>query len=188
MATVHIHDKLIKKCKAGNQKAQFEIYKLYYKGMYNVSLRIVQDTQEAEDVMQDAFLSAFEKLDTWSQDVTFGAWLKKIVVNKSLDYLKKRKIQKASIDDKDILEEDHETEKREEIMTKAEIVKKAINKLPDNYRVVTVMFLLEGYTHNEIADILEISPESSRVRFKRAKDMLLKSSDIMNSMQNFIMN
>jgi len=93
MATIHIHDKLIKKCKAGNQNAQFEIYKLYYKGMYNVSLRLVQDTQEVEDVMQEAFLSAFEKLDTWSEEVTFGAWLKKIVVNKSLDYLKKRKME-----------------------------------------------------------------------------------------------
>ena len=102
MGPKHIHGKLISKCKSGDTKAQFEIYKLYYKGMYNVSLRIVQDSQEAEDVMQEAFLSAFKKLDTWSQEVTFGSWLKRIVINKSLDYVKKRKMQLSSIDEKEL--------------------------------------------------------------------------------------
>ena len=131
MRSIHIHDKLISKCKSGDSNAQFEIYKLYYKGMYNVSLRIVQDTQEAEDVMQEAFLAAFSKLDMWSQEVTFGSWLKKIVINKSLDYIKKRKMQFASIDDKDIVEEDNVAEFDESITLKVEDIKRAVQKLPE---------------------------------------------------------
>ena len=188
MAIAHIHDKLIKKCKAGSNTAQFEIYKLYYKGMYNVSLRIVQDSQEAEDVMQEAFLAAFSKLDMWSQEVTFGSWLKKIVVNKSLDYIKKRKMQFANIDDKDIVEEDNVAEYDESMTLKVVEIKKAIQKLDEKYRIVALMFLFEGYTHNEIADILEISPEASRVRFKRAKEKIAKSPGLTDTRHSIIMN
>src|SRR5512133_4028719 len=94
----NLHQDLIDGCKAGDQKAQFQIYKLYYKAMYNTSLRIVNDTMEAEDIMQESFLSAFEKIDTYSGMVRFGAWLKKIVVNRSLDALNKRKAVFEDID------------------------------------------------------------------------------------------
>ena len=188
MGITHIHDKLISKCESGDSKAQFEIYKLYYKGMYNVSLRIVQDTQEAEDVMQEAFMAAFKKLDTWSKEVTFGYWLKKIVINKSLDYLKKRKMQLTSIDDKEIIPETEDIEYDESVTLKVEEIKRAVKNLPEKYRTITVLFLFEGYTHNEIAEILEITSEASRVRFMRAKEMIVKSPGLKKVMQNIIMN
>ncbi len=87
----NLHQDILDACKEGDQKAQFQIYKLYYKAMYNTSLRIVNDTMEAEDIMQEAFLSAFDKIDTYSGTVSFGAWLKKIVINRSLDALGKEK-------------------------------------------------------------------------------------------------
>jgi len=87
----NIHQDLIDGCRSGDQKAQFQVYKLYYKAMFNTSLRIVNNDMEAEDVMQEAFLSAFEKINTYSGTVSFGAWLKRIVVNRSLDCLGKRK-------------------------------------------------------------------------------------------------
>jgi len=87
----NIHQDLIDGCKTGDQKAQFQIYKLYYKAMFNTSLRIVTDTMEAEDIMQESFLSAFEKIETYSGTVSFGAWLKKIVINRSLDALSRKK-------------------------------------------------------------------------------------------------
>jgi len=87
---LNLHQDLIDGCKRGDQKAQFQIYKLYYKAMYNTSLRIVNNTVEAEDIMQEAFLSAFEKIGTYSGTVSFGAWLKKIVQNRSLDVLSKK--------------------------------------------------------------------------------------------------
>jgi DNA-directed RNA polymerase specialized sigma24 family protein len=87
----NIHQDLIDGCINGDQKAQFQIYKLYYKAMFNTSLRIVSDTMEAEDIMQESFLSAFEKIDTYSGTVSFGAWLKRIVINRSLDSLNRKK-------------------------------------------------------------------------------------------------
>jgi len=80
-------------CREGNQKAQFQLYKLYYKPMYCVSLRIVNNEAEAEDIMQEAFLKAFRKIDTYKGEVSFGAWLKKIVIYRSLDHLKKKRVQ-----------------------------------------------------------------------------------------------
>jgi RNA polymerase sigma-70 factor (ECF subfamily) len=87
----NIHQDLVDGCRTGDQKSQFKIYKLYYKAMYNTSLRIVNDTMEAEDIMQESFLSAFEKIDSYSGTVSFGAWLKRIVINRSLDALSRRK-------------------------------------------------------------------------------------------------
>ena len=94
----NIHQELINECKAGNSKAQFEIYKLYYKAMYNTSHRIVNNVQDAEDIMQESFLSAFEKIDSYEGNVSFGSWLKKIAANKSLDHLRKNKFLYTSDD------------------------------------------------------------------------------------------
>jgi len=188
MAT-HIHHKLLRKCKKNDKKAQFEIYKLYYKGMYNVSFRIIQDQAEAEDAMQEAFLSAFDKLDTWSEEVTFGAWLKRIVVNKSLDYLKKKKMQLSTIDDKIFVQEEDVDDENQQInLKKVELVKSAINNLPEKYRLITIMFLFEGYTHDEISEFLNITSQTSRVRFLRAKKMILNSNKLKNELLKFELN
>src|SRR6056297_3780126 len=95
----NIHQDIIERCKSGEQKAQFQLYKLYYKAMYNTCLRIVNDSLEAEDIMQEAFLKAFEKMKTYKGEVSFGAWLKRIVINHSLDELRKRKLDMESIED-----------------------------------------------------------------------------------------
>ena len=87
------HLDLIEACKKGNRKAQFELYRLYHAAMYNTTLRIVGDSDDAEDVMQEAFLKAFTKLGTYRKEVSFGAWLKRIVINKSLDFLRLKKEQ-----------------------------------------------------------------------------------------------
>ncbi|MDO8927867.1 MAG: sigma-70 family RNA polymerase sigma factor [Bacteroidota bacterium] len=84
----NIHQDLVERCRKGDTKAQFELYKIYYKPMYNICLRMVGSQVEAEDVMQEAFLNAFTKIDTYQGVVSFGAWLKKIVINRSLDHLK----------------------------------------------------------------------------------------------------
>ena len=171
----NIHQDLIDGCKSGDQKAQFQIYKLYYKTMYNTSLRIVNDTMEAEDIMQEAFLSAFEKIDTYSGTVSFGAWLKKIVVNRSLDSLDKRKEVFENIDSYTEIrdESDNETHQREELDVKVEAIKEAINALPDGYRIILSLYLLEGYDHDEIADILSITSSTSRSQLTRAKQKLI---------------
>ncbi len=180
MATIeaafrNLHQDLVDGCKAGDQKAQFQIYKLYYKAMYNTSLRIVNDTMEAEDIMQESFLSAFEKIDTYSGTVSFGAWLKKIVINRSLDSLSKRKAIFEDIDSHAGIRDEtpEDLVRKEEVDIKVEEVKEAINKLPDGYRIILSLYLLEGYDHDEIGEILSISSSTSRSQLSRAKQKLL---------------
>jgi RNA polymerase sigma factor (sigma-70 family) len=171
----NLHQDLLDACKIGDQKAQFQIYKLYYKAMYNTSLRIVNDTMEAEDVMQESFLSAFEKIETYSGTVSFGAWLKKIVINRSLDVLGKKKAVFEDIESHIGIRDDsfEETSRNEEVDVKVEEVKEAIERLPDGYRVILSLYLLEGYDHDEIAEILKISSSTSRSQLSRAKQKLI---------------
>lgn len=165
----NIHQEIIDRCREGSQKAQFQLYELYYKPMYSVSLRIVNNEMEAEDVMQEAFLSAFKKIDTYKGEVSFGAWLKKIVVNRSLDYLKKRKVKFEEINEKTTQISDYQMGTKEVDLA---VIKRAIQDLPDGYRVVLSLYLIEGYDHEEISQILGISNSASRTQFLRAKNKL----------------
>ncbi len=171
----NIHQDLLDGCKTGDQKAQFQIYKLYYKAMYNTSLRIVNDTMEAEDIMQESFLSAFEKIETYSGTVSFGAWLKKIVINRSLDALNRRKAIFEDIDAYTGIRDEgtEEITRKEDLDIQVEEVKEAINRLPDGYRVILSLYLLEGYDHDEIAEIMSISSSTSRSQLSRAKQKLI---------------
>jgi RNA polymerase sigma-70 factor (ECF subfamily) len=171
----NLHQDLIDGCKDGDQKAQFQIYKLYYKAMYNTSLRIVNDTMEAEDIMQESFLSAFEKIETYSGTVSFGAWLKKIVINRSLDALNKKKAVFEDIESHIGIrdESQDDSERYQEIDIRVEEVKEAIERLPDGYRVILSLYLLEGYDHDEIAEILSINSSTSRSQLSRAKQKLV---------------
>jgi RNA polymerase sigma-70 factor (ECF subfamily) len=171
----NLHQDLLEGCKSGDQKAQFQIYKLYYKAMFNTSLRIVNDTMEAEDIMQESFLAAFEKIDTYSGTVSFGAWLKKIVINRSLDALNKKKAVFEDIDSHTGIrdESDEDTARYEETDMRVEEIKCAIERLPDGYRVILSLYLLEGYDHDEIAEILSINSSTSRSQLSRAKQKLL---------------
>ena len=162
----NIHQEIIDRCRKGDSKAQFEIYKLYYKSMYNVCLRMVGNEVEAEDVMQESFLKAFTKLDSYRGEVSFGAWLRKIVINRSLDQLKKRKVKFEELNEKI---PDEETVQLDISEIQMEKLKKAVYSLPDGYRVVLSLYLLEGYDHDEISQILGISNGSSRSQFLRAK-------------------
>lgn len=176
----NLHQEIIDLCVDGNKKAQFQLYKLYYKSMYSVSLRIANNEVEAEDIMQEAFLSAFRKIETYKGEVSFGAWLKKIVVNRSLDYLKKRKIYFEEINERTAEMSDYQMETKE-VDVKA--IKNAIRELPDGYRVVLSLYLIEGYDHDEISEILGISNSASRTQLLRAKiklKELLKGKEIFS--------
>ncbi|HTX88000.1 MAG TPA: sigma-70 family RNA polymerase sigma factor [Bacteroidales bacterium] len=185
---INIHQDLIDACRAGDRDAQFKIYKLYYKAMYNTSLRIVEDTQEAEDIMQEAFLDAFQRLDSYTGQGSFGSWLKRIVTNRSLDALRRRKdiisMDEQELDFPEIVEENREMELELQVAE----VKEAIAQLPGEYRIVLTLFLLEGYDHEEISEILGISNNLSRTRFVRAKQKVLKYLKEKKIRQSFIFN
>jgi RNA polymerase sigma factor (sigma-70 family) len=173
----NFHKELIEKCKYGDQKAQFQIYKLYYKAMYNTSLRIVNNPMEAEDIMQESFLTAFEKINTFPGTASFGAWLKEIVINRSIDSIKKqRKVIFEYIDsfqmEVNISIDDPTPDSKTDL--KVNEAMEAIKRLPDGFRIILSLHLLEGYNHQEISEILSVSPVTSRSQFSRAKQMILR--------------
>jgi RNA polymerase sigma-70 factor (ECF subfamily) len=168
---VNIHEDLIARCKAGDREAHYRLYKLYSKAMFNVGYRITGREEDAEDALQEAFISAFRNLENYRGDAVFGAWLKRIVVNKAINILKKRKHEMMPEDGRwDVAETETPVEYKEELTV--DRVKKAIDKLPDGYRSVLSLYLLEGYDHQEIAEILSISESTSKSQLNRAKNKL----------------
>lgn len=171
------HYELVAECKQGSKKACYELYRLYAKAMLNVAFRIVGNTDEAEDVLQEAFLDAFNRIKDFRQETTFGLWLKQIVVHRAINLLRKRKMDLVGMEG-DELENiaDEEPDDHEETQYKVAQVKEAMKELPEGYRVVISLYLLEGYDHEEIGQILNITENTSRTQFLRAKRKL---SDIL---------
>jgi RNA polymerase sigma factor (sigma-70 family) len=168
---LNIHEDLIARCKAGDRDAHYRLYKLYSRAMFNVSYRITGREEDAEDALQEAFISAFHNLNNYRGDAAFGAWLKRIVVNKAINILKKRRHELMPEDQRwDVAEETTPAEYKEELTV--ERVKKAIDQLPDGYRAVLSLYLLEGYDHEEIGEILGISESTSKSQLNRAKSKL----------------
>lgn len=170
----NIYQDLIELCGKNDPKAQFKLYKLYYKAMYNSSLRIVKDAAEAEDIMQEAFLSAFKNIKRYKGEVSFGAWLKRIVVNRSLDSIKKKKLELFPLDN-----EIHKLSEEENVniidsQEQVDLIKKGLNLLPTGYRIILSLYLLEGYDHEEIGNILNITSSTSRSQYLRAKKKLIQ--------------
>jgi RNA polymerase sigma factor (sigma-70 family) len=171
---------LLESCKENNQKAQLTLYNKYYRAMFNVAYRIIGDKNTAEDVMQESFLKAFKKLDSYSGNVTFGAWLKKIVINTSITELKKsNKYQFESIDENIGLIDNNEIETVSYSELKAESILKTIQSLKPNYKIILTLFFIEGYDLEEITQILNISYENSRTMMSRAKESLRKKLNVL---------
>jgi RNA polymerase sigma-70 factor (ECF subfamily) len=141
--------------------------------MFNVAVRIVNNTGEAEDVLQDAFLDAFQKIHDFRQSSTFGAWLKQIVINRALNHLRNRKVQFIDIEDAPEVANE-ETYDEEGIELDIQRVQSAIQQLPDGFRTVICLYLLEGYDHEEIAEIMGVAESTSRTQYIRAKKRLLE--------------
>lgn len=163
-----IHRDVIELSKAGNQKAQYQLYRLYAKAMYNICCRMLNQQAEAEDLLQESFAEAFNKLESFRYESAFGAWLKRIVINKCINHLKKRKaelvytetIPELRNDSDDDIDESHLDVKR---------IHEAMNQLPEGYRVIFSLYLIEGYDHSEIAQILGITESTSKSQFSRAR-------------------
>lgn len=172
---IYFHDKLIRACRNNDRRAQLKLYNKYSKAMYNVCLNMVNSTSDAEDIMQEAFISAFTNIKLFKGEVTFGAWLKKITINKCLDFLKKKKLEFENIDDHYELQSEKGDESDEIIFKyKAESIKESILNLPAGYRTILTLYLLEGYDHQEISEILGITSSTSRSQYTRAKAFLIK--------------
>lgn len=169
-----VRDDLVERCKQGHAPSYQALYQQYSKAMFNTSLRIVNNRADAEDVLQEAFVDAFRSLHDFNYRSTFGAWLKKIVINKSITVLRKRRVHFIEIESTGLPElPQEEVLDEKEVQYRVDQVKKAIEKLPDGYRTVLTLYLLEGYDHEEISEIVGISHNTVRTQYIRAKQKLL---------------
>jgi RNA polymerase sigma factor (sigma-70 family) len=177
-----IHREIIELSKVGNQKAQFQLYHLYSKAMFNICYRMLNNLEEAEDMLQEAFCDAFIKLDSFRYESSFGAWLKKIMINKCINSISKRKVELVfpeNLGEAGLKEEEKVDD--EDIEMDIMKVRKAIEQLPDGYRIIFSLYALEGYDHTEISEIMNISESTSKTQYLRAKQ---KIKEILKSNGN----
>jgi len=167
-----IQHKLIEACKQNSRRAQLQLYNKYCDGMYYVALRFMKDTMEAEDAMQEAFIKAFAKLHQFNGEVTFGAWLKRIVINKCLDKLKAKKLELVAINEQTLGTVEDEENWQIEDGVSVEEVKLKMENLPEKYKYPLMLYLVEGYDHEEISEILNITQVASRTLVHRGKKKL----------------
>jgi RNA polymerase sigma-70 factor (ECF subfamily) len=169
--TKQLYQTIIDQCKCNDAKAQMQLYNLYAKGMFVVAVRYMKDKCLAEDVMQDAFIKAFKNIESYKNEVAFGAWLKRIVINQCIDCLKRKKLELVSINEEITGNIESENWNFESDVCIDLIVTK-INELKEKYRLVLSLYLLEGYDHQEISQVLNISENTSRTHLLRGKRIL----------------
>ncbi|MEL6636315.1 MAG: RNA polymerase sigma factor [Bacteroidota bacterium] len=167
-----VHRDIIEACKKGNRQSQFELYRLYSKAMFNICLRMVKNDLDAEDLLQNSFIDVFTKLHSFRYQSSIGAWIKRIVINNCINFLKKRRLQIDEWDDKIPERLERESNDHQEVALSVEKVNRALLELPDGYRVVFSLYLMEGYDHKEIAQILGVSEATSKSQYSRAKAKL----------------
>ena len=171
----NIHGDIIELSILGNEKAQFELYSLYSRAMFNICMRMLPTREEAEDALQEAFTEVFDKLSSFRFESSFGAWVKRIVINRCLNklkYLQKELSFNEALDfvpgNEDSVEEMEENEFR------VKEIYEAVKKLPEGYRTILNLYLFEGYDHAEIAEILNINEVTSRTQYFKAKRKVIE--------------
>jgi len=164
-----IHKEIIELSKTGNVKAQFELYSLYSRAMYGICMRMLNRREDAEDMLQESFSEIFNKLDSFRYDSAFGAWAKRIVINKCINYLKKKRPDIRFEADLKEPENEDDSVDYENLKLQVEKVKKAMSELPDGFRIVFSLYALEGYDHEEISTILGVSESTSKTQYMRAR-------------------
>lgn len=174
-----IHYELVEGLRIKDRSSQFEVYRLYSRAMLNTSVRIVNDQAEAEDVVQESFVKAFNGIEQFRGDSTFGSWLKRIVVNASLNKLKKQRELSILDDAESQIAED---EPADYAQLSVDQIRQAVAQLPEGFRIVLTLYLFEGYDHKEIAEILGVTESTSKSQYNRAKG---KMKVLLKSMYNY---
>lgn len=163
----NIHRDLIIRSQQHDGAAQAELYNLYARAMYNICRRMMGDDEEAQDMLQESFIDAFQKLPSLREVSTFSAWIKRIVVNNCINAIRKRKLITSELDEN--LDFEDEVDDFEYSEYKASRVMEAVEELPDGCKTVLNLYLFEGYDHKEIAQILSISESASKAQYCKAK-------------------
>lgn len=167
---------IIIRCRRGDRKAQMQLYTTYYKKLYNSCFRILRNSYDAEDAMQESFMKIFAHLEKYKKEIPFEAWIIRITINTAIDKLRKKELEIVDLNENyHTLDEDPEEEYGwEDMDEKIELIKKSIELLPENCRLILTLYLFEGYDHEEIAEILKIQPGTCRIQYMRAKKKLVE--------------
>ena len=169
MDQADISKEIIDRSKKGNRQAHYQLYKMYSRAMFNICCRMMNDKSDAEDMLQESFTEAFRRLDSFRHESTFGAWLKMIVIHKCINEIKRKKAQLEFFDDMSPFEEEEDITDMQETGLSADKIKNAMQELPKGSRMIFSLYLLEGYDHQEISEILNISESNSKTQYMRAK-------------------
>ena len=167
MEQLNFQHELVERCIEGDRNAQYNLYRMYSKGMYNICLRMLNNNMEAEDVLQESFMDVYRKLHSYKFESTPGAWIKRIVVNNCINKLRKNKLHIEEIEEGRYVAE--EVPEKKDYEYEVEKIKKAMSFLPDGYRAIFSLYAMEGYDHKEIGQILNISESTSKSQYSRAK-------------------
>ena len=163
---------LLRQLRRGDHNAQHTLYKRYVDAMYHTAVRIVNNNDDAQDVVQECFIKVFDKIDTFREESTLGAWIKRIAINSACNHLRKKQ---RMLDTHNVeLDENlvSDTEEVEVSLYTPENIHYAIRQLPSGSRSVLTLFALEGYSHKEISEILGITESTSKTQYRRGKALL----------------
>ena len=168
------HREIVLACQRRDRAAQRQLYQLYAKPMYNVCLRMLRHSHDAEDVLQVAFVQIFSKIDRFKFEASVSAWIKRIVVNRCIDFLKKRRLLTTDLDTNrhDSVDPVSYPDDIPEDRLSVQAIRDAMRQLSEGYRVVLSLYLFEGYDHEEISEILGISVGTSKSQYSRARKRL----------------
>lgn len=172
VAVPDIHKDIIEKSKSGDSAAQYRLYSLYAKAMFNIAYRMMNNKEEAEDMLQESFTDAFARLNSFRYESGFGSWMKRIVINHCLNEIKRRKADLQFFDDMSLFDHKANDDDGYETGLCVENVRKAMEFLPYGSKMIFSLYLLEGYDHTEIAQILKISESNSKSQYMRAKQKI----------------
>ncbi|MBN1950099.1 MAG: sigma-70 family RNA polymerase sigma factor [Bacteroidales bacterium] len=170
---------LIKRCIHNDKRAQLLLYERFAKTLFNSAIRILRDRMEAEDIVQDSFITAFRTLESYKQDAPFDAWIRRIVINRSLDKLRKKRPLFVELEDEQYafnIRADEETgfpDKPDR--EKLEQIRREFIKLPEGYRIIFSLYYYEGFDHDEIAEITGITASTSRSQLSRARQKIINA-------------
>jgi len=162
------HRGIVEGCQKNDRKAQQELYHHYAKAMFNICLRMLNNREDAEDMLQNVFVEVFNNIYRFEFNASIGAWIKRITVNRCINFLKKKRIALVTLEDRNIqlVETPVELESNQ---LRVSAIKRALKQLPDGYRVVFSLYMMEGYDHREIAEIMGINESTSKSQLNRAK-------------------
>lgn len=164
--------RLINGCKKGRSKSQEELYKHFYGYAMSICLRYASNKEEAKEILNDSFLKVFSKLEQFDNKRSFRGWLRRIVINTAIDYYRRNEKHRGNYSIDDSFFEISETDENVIDKLSAEDIMKLVQSLPESYRMTFNLYEVEGYSHDEIGEKLNVPVGTSRSNLSRAKKQL----------------